>query len=225
MIDWLQNIAGIIPVIPFSFIASLIEEIISPIPSPLVMTTVGSILSAREFVPWYVFAGTILAATSGKCFGYWGVYTIADKLEGVFMKYFGPMIGVSHQQIESIGKLFSGTWRDDLFVFIVRFLPVLPSAPITITAGVIKLPLRGFLISSFFGTGMRNIMYLSIGYVGWGAIRGFVGGVERSELYVQLGILIFLGSIVIWAIRQRRRGKFIDRLSAIFGDRGSVMKR
>ncbi len=105
------------------------------------MGTVGSILSARDFVPWYLFVDVILAATTGKVLGYWGIYTIADKLEDLFMKTFGKKIGVSHEQIEKIGSLFSGTRRDEWFIFIVRFLPVLPSAPITITAGVIKLPL------------------------------------------------------------------------------------
>lgn len=216
IINFLQGLAISIPVVPFSFIASLIEEIVSPIPSPLVMGTVGSILSARELVPWYLFVGVILAATVGKCIGYWGIYTIADKLEDLFMKAFGGKLGVSHEQIESIGNLFSGTKRDDWFIFIVRFLPVLPSAPITVTAGVIKLPLRGFLIASFFGTGLRNIMYLSIGYVAWGSIRDFFLGVEKHSMWLEIGVLVFLVTIIIWAIRQRGKGKFVDQLVEIF---------
>lgn len=215
-IDFLQGLAVSIPVIPFSFIASLIEEVVSPIPSPLVMGTVGSILSARDFVPWYIFAGVILAATVGKVLGYWGIYTIADKLEDIFMKTFGKKIGVSHEQIENIGKLFSGTRRDEWFIFIVRFLPVLPSAPITVTAGVIKLPLKGFLIASFFGTGLRNVMYLSLGYVAWGSIRDFVTGLENNNGWIQIGVLVFLGTIILWAIRQRGKGRFVDQLVEIF---------
>jgi len=93
---------------------------------------------------------------------------------------------------------------------------VLPSAPITITAGVIKLPLRGFLIASFFGTGLRNIMYLSLGYVAWGSIRDFVMGLEQNGGWIQIGVLVFLVSIILWAIRQRGKGKFVDKLSKIF---------
>lgn len=218
-INFLQGLAISIPVVPFSFIASLIEEVVSPIPSPLVMGTVGSILSARDVVPWYIFAGVLLAATVGKVLGYWGIYTVADKLEDLFMKTFGKKIGVSHEQIESIGKLFSGTKRDDWFIFIVRFLPVLPSAPITITAGVIKLPLKGFLIASFFGTGLRNVMYLSIGYVAWGSIRDFFLGIEQHGGWIQIGVLVFLGTIILWAVRQRGKGKFVDRLAKIFKDK------
>ena len=70
-IEFLQGLAVSIPLVPFSFIASLVEEIVSPIPSPLVMGTVGSILSLRDFVPWYLFVFVILAATTGKVLGYW----------------------------------------------------------------------------------------------------------------------------------------------------------
>ncbi|HXV26556.1 MAG TPA: VTT domain-containing protein [Candidatus Paceibacterota bacterium] len=217
LIAFLHRLADALPVIPFSFIASLVEEIVSPIPSPLVMTTVGSALATRHDTAWYIFVGTVFAATCGKVLGYWGIYILSDKLEDLFLNRFGRKIGVSHAQIEAVGKMFSRTWRDDAFVFIVRFLPVLPSAPITVTAGLIKLPLKNFLLFSFLGTMCRNIMYLGIGYFGVGFFRGFAAGVERSESLLQFAFLLFLGAIVLWAYRQRH--KHLPALKRIFQKR------
>jgi membrane protein DedA with SNARE-associated domain len=130
------------------------------------------------------------------------------------MTRFGRKLGVSHEQIESIGRLFSRTHRDEVFIFIVRFLPVLPSAPISATAGIFKLPLKGYLIASFLGTAMRNSMYLLLGYFGIGVVKDFVDGVERTEVYLQAGMLVFLAGIILWAIRQRTNKDFLQKLLA-----------
>lgn len=205
LIAWMLYWAGKIPVLWFSFFGSLVEEIVSPIPSPLVMTTVGSSLAARDGYIWHLVIGTIFLATVGKVIGYWAIYVLADKIEDVVMRRLGKKIGVSHEQIENVGKLFSRTWRDDVFIFIVRFLPIMPSAPITVTAGVFKLPLARFLIASFLGTWMRNAMYLTVGYVGIEAFTGLIAGYESTKVFIQIAVGLFLVSIIFWAVRQRRK--------------------
>lgn len=205
LIAFIQNLSVKLPLVPFAFLGSILEEIISPIPSPLIMTTVGSALAARAVAPWYLFAGTVFAATVGKVLGYWAIYTIADRLEDVFFKRFGSKLGVSHEQIENFGKRFTRTWRDDVFVFFVRFLPILPSAPITVTAGIIKLPLRNFLFFSFLGTLCRNVMYLVVGYAGLEALRGLFSGFQRTEQYIEVAIGVVLAGLIFWAWRRRRR--------------------
>jgi membrane protein DedA with SNARE-associated domain len=210
LVVFITDLAARLPVMWFAFLGSIIEEIISPIPSPLVMTTIGSALAVRELVPWYLFAGTVLLATTGKIIGYGVVYKIADRIEDIVFTRFGSKIGVSHEQIENIGKMFSHTWRDDFFIFIVRFLPIMPSAPITVTAGVIKLPIVRFLTASFLGTMCRNIMYLVVGYVGLEAFTGIVTGYESSKLYIQIAVGLFLVSIIWWAVRQRKKNRFFN---------------
>ena len=205
LVAWVLYWAGKIPVLWFAFFGSIVEEIISPIPSPLIMTTVGSSLAARDGAIWHLAVGSIFLATLGKVLGYWVIYILSDRIEDVVMRRLGKKIGVTHEQIESVGKLFSRTWRDDVFVFIVRFLPIMPSAPITVTAGVLKLPVVRFMTASFLGTWMRNTMYLAVGYVGIEAFTGLVSGYESSKVYLQIALGLFLVSIILWAVRQRRR--------------------
>jgi len=202
--------AGKLPVLWFAFLGSIVEEIISPIPSPLIMTTVGSSLAARGGFVWPLIIGSIFLATVGKVIGYSVIYVLADRIEDFVMKRFGKKIGVSHEQIENVGKMFSRTWRDDVFVFLVRFLPIMPSAPITVTAGVLKLPLARFMTASFLGTMMRNIMYLAVGYVGVEAFTGIISGYENTKLYLQIALGLFLVSIIYWAVRQRKKYKVVS---------------
>lgn len=206
----IEGLATHVPLELYTFVASFIEEVIAPIPSPFVMTSAGSIAAAQDLpVFWLLWIAVI--GSIGKTIGGALLYYAADKGEDVIIGKYGKFFGVSHKEIESIGKHFKGHWKDDLMLFGIRSLPIIPSAPVSIICGVIKVGWRTFLVSTFTGTIIRNLLFLYFGYVGLESFEGLMTGLESIESIMQLAIAVILGLVIIWFYWKRHKRE--ERLS------------
>ena len=88
IIDLFEVYATQIPVEIFTFLGAFIEEVIAPVPSPIVMTLVGSIAAAQMTGLVFLFYLAIIGAV-GKTLGAWLLYFITDKAEDLVFKRFG----------------------------------------------------------------------------------------------------------------------------------------
>lgn len=200
--QWLTETAGKIPLEPFVVLGSTIEEIIAPIPSPLVMTVAGSI-ALEQGRPLASLLLISFLGMLGKLFGAWVLYVAADKLEDILVPRFGKFFGITHQHIEELGKRFTGGWKDDLLLACIRSLPIMPSAPVSIACGAIKMNLRTFLIGTALGTFVRNLFYLYLGYAGLSQSKQLLDGVSSIENIVQLLMVLAVGLLIIWSYWKR----------------------
>jgi membrane protein DedA with SNARE-associated domain len=202
--EYLLSFSELVPVEIFTFTGALVEEIIAPIPSPIVMTLSGSLASAQEkaliYVLWLALVGAI-----GKIIGSYVLYVISDKFEDVFLAKFGKFLGISHKEVESIGQHFTEGGKDFWIVFFSRVVPIMPTAPVSVVAGLVKLNLRTYLLSSFLGYIGRNLIYLYIGYVGVESYEGLMSGVDSVESVVQL--IIGAGLVIGVGYMYTKRGK------------------
>lgn len=210
-INFMQNIFDIfesyatrVPVEPFVLFGSFIEEVIAPIPSPLVMTVSGSIAKAQEQTFLFLILLAILGAV-GKTLGAWVLYFLADKSEDIIIGKFGKVLGLTHKEIEGIGKRFNKGWRDNVFLFLARAIPIIPSAPVSVVCGLIKLNLKTYLSATFTGTCVRNMLYLYVGYAGLSSYKTVTEGLDSAESIVQIIIGVVIVSIIIWAYYKRRK--------------------
>lgn len=193
-----------IPIGLYTLVASFIEEIIAPIPSPFVMTSAGSIAAAQGKAVTFLLLLAVVGAI-GKTLGSIVLYIIADKAEDTIVKKYGRFFGITHRELESIGKHFKGHWRDDFMLAGLRALPIIPSAPISIVCGIIKVPLRTYIVSTFTGTTIRNLLFLYFGYAGLGSYQTIVNGMESLESVVQVGMAAVIGLIIVWFYWKRHQ--------------------
>ena len=157
--------ATMVPLPWFAIIGSFIEEVIAPIPSALVMTVAGTLAATSAKAWWYIIFLAIIGSVS-KTVGSWLVYVLSDKAEDVLIRKIGWIFGLSHQNVENAGKYFNKGLRDDVVLFLLRAIPFMPTAPVSIGSGIIKINIRTFLVSTFFGNIVRNLFYLYVGYTG-----------------------------------------------------------
>lgn len=203
----IENLAQSVPLELYVPIGALIEEIIAPIPSPIVMTTAGSIAIAQHLPLSYLFLLAPLGAI-GKTIGAYVLYFISDKAEDFVLTKLGKFIGVSHKEVESIGKHFKGGIKDDIILTVIRATPVIPSAPVSVVCGVLKIKLRTFLISTLVGTTIRNAIFLYFGFAGLATFENIVNGLNTFESIIQAIMVLVVGAIIVWAYHTRRkRGK------------------
>lgn len=204
IILYLEKLAQYVPLEVFTVVGTFLEEVIAPIPSPFVLTTAGTITKAQNNPLSYILFIAILASAS-KTFGGWLLYKITDKMEDVFTSKFGRLIGITSGDVERIGKFFNGTKKDWLVLFTLRSVPIFPSSPISITSGLIKVKMRTFLITTFTGTIIRNLCYLYLGYAGLAASEEVMTGLNKSETFGEILIVILVAGALLWGYRKRKQ--------------------
>jgi len=199
----LETIAESVPLPLFVLIASIIEELIAFIPSPFVLTLAGSSAAAQgsNFLYLVVLA---LIATLAKTAGAYFFYYVADKLEDVVTSKFGKVFGFSHKSIESIGAKLQKSSSDEVAIFLLRAMPLIPSTPVSIVAGILKIDLKRYLLASAAGLFVRCMFFVYLGYTATGTLEDLTNQIGGYELYGKIALLI-LGAIgVIWFWRKRR---------------------
>lgn len=205
VILWLERFAQSVPLPLFVMVGGVVEEIIAPIPSPLVSTLAGSITASQNFGFGYLLWICVLA-TLAKTFGAWLFYVLGDKMEDLAVPRFGKYIGVRHQDLESFGSRFHGTWKDDLVLLLLRSIPVMPSTPISLVCGILKIRLRTFLVATFVGFYIRNLTFMLIGYTGLSAATSLMEGIDTAETILKAVIVLGVAAVIGWLYWKRKKG-------------------
>ncbi len=203
IIDYLEVLATKMPVEVFAFVGAFVEEVIAPVPSPIVMTLSGSLASAEGKVFVFLFWISLIGAV-GKTLGGLVLYVITDKAEDILATRFGKMLGITHKEIENIGERIDKGMRDDIVLLVLRSLPVVPSAPISVVCGLIKMDLKTFTWATFVGTFIRNMFYLVVGFSGLESYQRYMHGIEGVESIVQIVIVAAVGGFLVWGYIKRK---------------------
>lgn len=211
LIDLMHRFSQVMPLPWFAFLGAMIEEIVAPIPSPLVMTLAGSLSAAQQSPVIYLFWLAVMGAV-GKTIGSYIIYVISDKGEDLVLNKLGKFLGVSHREVETIGKHLNKGWHDNVVLFLLRAVPIIPTAPVSIVCGLIKLNLKTYLSSTFFGTLVRNIFYLYLGFTSVNALESLNEGIDSLEKFGYLTLLILVVAILGFIYYQRKKDTGLDFL-------------
>lgn len=190
------------------FLASIIEEIIAPIPSTIVVFTSGILLTngltgaeALTTIALKIMIPASLGISLGALFPYY----LAKIGEEVAINKFGRFLGIEWSAIEKAKAWTEKSKHDEILLFLARSIPVLPSVAISVTCGLIRYPVKKFLVISFLGSLPRSFF---LGWLGW------VGGVQYQRYAEQLSgiekvvlvviVLIAAAAYVLW--RRKKKG-------------------
>ncbi len=180
-------------------IGVLLESIIAPIPSPLVMMTAGFVLiephlalSAALFKIFFVI--TIPASIAGVVGNYF-VYGVAYYGGKPLVKKFKRFLGFSWHDVVRIQKKFEIHHREDVSLFFLRALPIVPLSIVSAGAGFLEMDWRKFGVFSFLGMIPRNFV---LAFVGWKlsevyiAIADYINNIETMLTITILGLVLFI---------------------------------
>ncbi len=201
--DLVVSWAEAIPLPAFVFLGSVIEEVIAPIPSPIILAVSGSIAAAQGY-GWLGIAGLIAIASAGKTLGGWVLYIVGDKGEHFLLGRFGRAIGLSHREVEHFSHRFTGGWKDDLLLFGLRCIPIVPSAPLSVLCGVLKIPMRTYLTATFLGSYIRSAMFFLLGYLGADTYQSLLNHVGTVESALTALTVVAIAAFLIWCYWRRR---------------------
>jgi len=149
------------------FVGVILEQIIVPIPSPLIIMGAGAVLipsgisisNAFLQILWTIVLPGSIASTLGSYIGYmisfYGGKALVVKLE--------RFLDVDWDRIERLEKRFHGR-EEALGIFLSRAIPVFPISLVSILAGLLRIPIKPFTIYTFLGSMFRCF---SLGFFGW----------------------------------------------------------
>jgi len=205
LIDILKNLSNFMPLEWFTFFGAFIEELIAPIPSPLVMTLAGSIASTNQASMVFLLLISLTGAL-GKTIGSYLIYLISNKAEHLIVGKFGKFIGVTEKEIDVISKKLNGGWKDYLVIFLLRAIPIMPTAPVSVVCGLIALDLKAYLSASFVGTIVRNIFYIYLGFTSLNALESINEDISAFEKLGYIILLVFMFIIFLVIYNHRKKG-------------------
>lgn len=198
------------------FLATLLEEIVAPIPSPLVPLTAGFfLLPAGEsfldilwqtlfMIAFPVALGTTLGSLAVYGIGYWGGKPVIEKSK--------KWLGLNWNDIEKIEqKLIRGN-SDEIVLFILRTLPIVPGVAVSGFCGIVRYPLKTFAVITFLGASVRAA---ALGVVGWyvgATYLVYANTISKIEDYMLAFVIIlalfFAGRFIFLKnIKQRNNPK------------------
>ena len=181
------------------FIGVIIEQIIVPIPSPMIIMGAGAILISPELsipnaflqILWIIVLPGTIASTLGSYIGYLISYYGGKALVVRYQRF----LGVDWKEIENLEKRFQGK-KEALSIFFSRAIPVFPISLVSIFAGLLRVPVRPFTFYTFLGSIFRCLF---LGFVGWwiGATYEKVATrLDSVETIISILMLVGMGVVL-----------------------------
>lgn len=192
------------------FIATLIEQIVAPIPSPLVPIMAGfflipaqipfldALLQSMLVVGLPVALGMTLGSLVIYFLGYLGGKPAIEKTK--------KWLGLDWKDIEKTKKKLDNSLSDELAIFILWLIPIVPSAAIAVLCGIIRYPIFKYIPLAVSGLFLRATIISLIGWQVGGVYYIVAAQIAAIENYLLIGfIFLILFGIGFLFYKKRRR--------------------
>jgi membrane protein DedA with SNARE-associated domain len=154
------NIHSFLPL----FTVSFLNDLIGIFPFALVLAgqlaflkgvfSTALAMKLLVFVAVPVGLGSALGSIPLYCLAYFGGKPLINKYE----KY----LHFSWNHVEKVNHYFNGTWYDEVVFFLLRCVPVLPSIPVDLASGIIRMPFVPFFVLTAVGSILRMMLTLLV---------------------------------------------------------------
>lgn len=189
----------------------LLEQIIVPVPSPIIPMAAGFFFVAKDIAGFWVilkelFLKAALPFAIGSTIGSTMVYLIAWFGGRWMIERFKKWLEIDWGDIEAIKrKYFKGTIVDELVIFLSRAIPIVPSVLFSAACGAIRISPGRFYVFTALGLLVRGML---LGWLGWQsgeALLGVSKGLDRWEMILTIGMVALGFTILAFGYRQRKK--------------------
>jgi membrane protein DedA with SNARE-associated domain len=190
------------------FIGVMIEQIIVPIPSPVIIMGAGAILIAPELsipnaflqILWIIVLPGTVASTLGSFIGYTISYYGGKALVVRLQRF----LGVDWDEIGNLEKRFQGK-KEALSIFLSRAIPVFPISLVSIFAGLLRIPIKPFTLYTFLGSIFRCFFLAFIGWWIGSTYEKVATRLDSAETIVSIIMLMAMVGILGYLYLKLRR--------------------
>lgn len=180
------------------FFASIIEEVIPPIPSSLVMSTSGFLLVSGPF-SWNTILSLVfkvaVPAAFGVTLGSYPIYFIARFGGKIIIEKWGKYVGLYWSDIEKLKNRLNGTRRDEVFIGIARAIPFVPSVAVSAFCGIVEMNIMRYFFVSFMGIFIRGLI---VGATGWQVGHLYVKYAEIISIWENFVLISTVAAVAVF---------------------------
>ena len=198
------------PLEVFVFIGSILEEVVPPIPTPLIMSLAGYIANQRD-AHFLYFIFLALIGALGKTVASVIFYFVGDRAQDVVITRWGKFLGLEKEKLDKLSTLLNKGWWDEILLVVLRILPLIPTFIVSLACGVLNTPLRTFVWTTLVGSFIRNLILVWLGVAGTAYVQKFwdEGGAEMAHqpLVIGSGVIGVLIGCGIGLVIKRRWNK------------------
>ena len=180
---------------PGIFVLMMLEGMLLPIPSEVVMVFGGYLLYENELPPYSfapAFAILLIVGTVGNLVGALLAYLIGDKGGAEFVKLYGKKIGISEKTIDRVNLWFNK--YGEVSVFVTRLVPIFRTF-ISIPAGLGRMKISKFISFTVIGMVIWDTILIYIGYTlgtRWNSILGISDNLTYAALAAAAIVLLII---------------------------------
>jgi membrane protein DedA with SNARE-associated domain len=194
------------------FGGGLIEQIIVPIPSPIITMAGGALLTIKN-LPFLnsllsIFTNVSVPYTIGATIGVSLVYLTAYFGGKPLIDRFGKHIGLSWKLIENVKADWQKTIRDEVFIVVATIIPVVPVSLMAAFCGGFIIPPKKFYPLVFLALLVRATLLGFIGYQMGETYLSLAHGLDKIESLLTIG-----GAALILGLLYFKREKWIKKNS------------
>jgi len=194
LIAYIQSI-----VVEYEALGVFIAILFTPIPSTIIITTAGFFLLPAYGTFWSVLLQSMLLIALPVALG-----VVLGTLVIYFLAYWGgkPIIqksakwfGFSWEDLEETKKKLSKGRSDELMLFVLWALPIVPGAPIAAFCGIIRYPLLKYILLTAGGVFLQSVI---LSLMGWQAGELYYVVTEEiamigNHFLIGFGLLVLIG--------------------------------
>lgn len=148
--------------------ASILEELVSFIPSTLVHATAGIVLMGNDPVTWFSLGKFFLIVgvpiSIGAVIGSLPFYYLFKSGSDHIIDKWGTKLGIKKTEVDSFRKKLTGDRRDNIIFFLLRLVPIIPNILFPVVAGFVKMPVIQYIASTLGSVFIRASV---IAFIGW----------------------------------------------------------
>ena len=195
------------------FLASIIEEIVVPIPSVLVEAGAGLFLLGDQALSFLGVLKLImvvaLPSAFGVAIGSLVIYSLAFYGGDYGLKKYGKYFFINYDKLEKTRTSLLERPRLLISMTILRFVPLFPNVVVTAACGLLKVPLKQYLISTFIGIFIRASYLGALGWLTGDITKGIKGvdtffGKVGSLIIVLVSVSIITSVIISYLYKKKR---------------------
>jgi membrane protein DedA with SNARE-associated domain len=169
-----------------------LENVFPPIPSELIMGLAGIEAGKGHFNLWLM----ILAGTIGSVAGNYFWYAIGRAL-GLrrldhFVNRWGRWLTLDTREVERFNRLFHR--HGAVTIFFARMVPTIRTL-ISLPAGIFRMSCVKFLVWTFAGAGLWNVVFAGIGF----QLGSRVEEIDRYTGPISTGVIVLI--FAVYALR------------------------
>ena len=181
------------------FLLMILESALIPIPSEIIMTFSGFLVTSGKFNAIAV----ILAGSLGNLVGSVLTYYVGIKFGRAFIIKYGKYIFFKENHLEFTDKLFKK--YGDRISFVGRLLPLIRTY-VSLPAGIGKTNLAKFVFYTFAGSVIWNTMLTYAGI----QLGNNWENIDKYSIYLDIAAVLAIVVFIVWIISKRRSLKKSD---------------